>query len=137
MKVRELKEELKACIKSKIGPTTDMYGARGRAIAPMLHRVVDNIESKYSKEIKQAETILELGATDSKGDIDINLLGEVIDGFLEKDIKFGGLGCECTLNKTSLRVVLPDNMFVNAIVGNKNVLVFTPEDIVDLINKLK
>ena len=137
MKIPKFKEEVITLLKEKIVSATSLYGMKGKAIAPLLTRAVDNLEEMYGEKIKKVEDFMRLCATDKEGNIDINLLGEVLDSTLADDIPFTFMGCDCTLNKNALKITLPDNVIVSAIVGKKNTLVFTPDDIEELVTKLK
>lgn len=137
MKVAEFKGVIRETLKTKIGEITSLYGPRGIALAPMLERTVENLERRYSKEINDALNLMEIAITDEKGDIDIDMLGKCIDGYLKEDIPFSFMGVEGVINSQSLRVELPSNAFTRAIIGEKNVLVFTPEDLKEITELIK
>ena len=100
---------------------------------------LNNVLNRYDQQMNQYIDYLFMFVADEKGVIDSDVMVDTVAGmFREIDpvqqYRFGMV--DVTVGKGELGIHLPDNMFLNMLVGNRGVIKFTAEDILDFKNLL-
>lgn len=98
-----------------------------------------NMLNRYDQQMNQYIDKFFLFAASDKGVIDSDVMVDTVAGiFNEIDpVQQYHLGLvDLTVGKGELGIHLPDNMFLNMLVGSKGVIKFTTDDILDFKNLL-
>lgn len=98
-----------------------------------------NMLNRYDQQMNQYLDQLFLFVADERGVIDSDVMVDTIAGiFSEIDpIQQYNLGfVDVTIGKGELGIHLPDNMFLNMLVGQRGAIKFTTNDILDFKNLL-
>jgi hypothetical protein len=100
---------------------------------------VNNLMNRYDQHMNEYIDKFFMFVADEKGEIDSDVMVDTVVGiFKEIDpIQQYHLGMvDVTVGKGELGIHLPDNMFLNMLVGSKGVIKFTADDILDFKNLL-
>lgn len=112
----------------------------GKAMAKQfLKNGLHNTLRRYDEQMNRYLDQFFLFVADDKGTIDSDAMVDTVAGiFSEIDpVQQYHLGLvDVTVGKGELGIHLPDNMFLNMLVGNKGVVKFTADDILDFKNLL-
>lgn len=100
-----------------------------------LHNMMNRMDGKMNEYIDY----FFLFTADEKGVIDSDVMIDTVAGMFKEispaqEYRFGMVNV--TVGGGELAVHLPDNMFLNLLVGNRGVIRFTTEDILDFKNLL-
>ncbi len=98
---------------------------------------LNNVMNRYDQQMNQYIDYLFMFVANEKGVVDSDVMVDTMAGmFREIDpvqqYRFGMV--DVTVGKGELGIHLPDNMFLNMLVGNRGVIKFTAEDILDFKN---
>ena len=98
-----------------------------------------NVLNRYDQQMNSYIDYLFMFVADEKGVIDSDVMVDTMAGMFKEidpvqQYHFGMV--DVTVGKGELGIHLPDNMFLNMLVGNRGVIKFTAEDILDFKNLL-
>lgn len=142
MKTEDLtkfKGELKTAIQQWGEAKIDELFPGKAAAKTFIKNGLNNALNRYDAQMNQYIDYLFMFVADEKGVIDSDVMVDTMAGmFREIDpvqqYRFGMV--DVTVGKGELGIHLPDNMFLNMLVGNRGVIKFTAEDILDFKNLL-
>lgn len=100
---------------------------------------INNLMNRYDQHMNEYIDKFFMFVANEKGEIDSDVMVDTVVGiFKEIDpIQQYHLGMvDVTVGKGELGIHLPDNMFLNMLVGSKGVIKFTADDILDFKNLL-
>jgi len=100
---------------------------------------VNNLMNRYDQHMNEYIDKFFMFVANEKGEIDSDVMVDTVVGiFKEIDpVQQYHLGMvDVTVGKGELGIHLPDNMFLNMLVGSKGVIKFTADDILDFKNLL-
>ena len=100
---------------------------------------INNLMNRYDQHMNEYIDKFFMFVANEKGEIDSDVMVDTVVGiFKEIDpVQQYHLGMmDVTVGKGELGIHLPDNMFLNMLVGSKGVIKFTADDILDFKNLL-
>lgn len=100
---------------------------------------INNLMNRYDQHMNEYIDKFFMFVSNEKGEIDSDVMVDTVVGiFKEIDpVQQYHLGMvDVTVGKGELGIHLPDNMFLNMLVGSKGVIKFTADDILDFKNLL-
>jgi len=131
----EIKSAMQAWGESKID---EMFPGKAAA-KQFMKNGLNNVMNRYDEVMNRYIDQFFIFVADEKGVIDSDVMVDTVAGiFSEIDpVQQYHLGLvDVTIGKGELGIHLPDNMFLNMLVGSKSVIKFTADDILDFKNLL-
>lgn len=135
----KLKGEIKTAIQQWGEQKIDELFPGKAAAKTFMKNGLSNMMTKMDGKMNEYIDYFFLFAADNKGCIDRDVMIDTVAGMFKEisptqEYRFGMINI--TVGQGELALHLPDNMFLNLLVGNRGVIKFTTEDILDFKNLL-
>lgn len=100
---------------------------------------LNNMMNRFDQQMNQYIDNFMIFVANDNGVVDTDVMVDTVAGIFKEidpvqQYHFGMV--DVTIGKGELGIHLPDNMFLNMLVGNKSVIKFTSDDILDFKNLL-
>lgn len=129
----ELKTALQEWGETKIDELFPGKAAAKQFMKNGLHNILNRYDAQMNQRLEQFFVFV----ANDKGVIDSDVMVDTVAGIFKEinPAQQYNLGLvEMTVGDGKLCIHLPDNMFLNMLVGNKNTVTFTTDDILDFKN---
>lgn len=100
---------------------------------------LNNLMARHDQKLNEYIDYFFMFVADEKGTIDSDVMVDTVAGMfreIEPEQQYSLGLVDITIGKGELGVHLPDNMFLNMLVGKRGVVKFTADDILDFKNLL-
>lgn len=112
----------------------------GKAAAKIfMKNGLNNLMARHDQKLNEYIDYFFMFVADEKGTIDSDVMVDTVAGMfreIEPEQQYSLGLVDITIGKGELGVHLPDNMFLNMLVGKRGVVKFTADDILDFKNLL-
>lgn len=137
--LNKFKGEIKTAMQDWAEAKIDELFPGKAAAKQFMKNGLNNLMNRYDQQMNGYIDNFFMFVSNEKGEIDSDVMVDTIAGiFKEIDpVQQYHLGMvDLTIGKGELGIHLPDNMFLNMLVGSKGVIKFTTDDILDFKNLL-
>lgn len=131
----EIKTAMQAWGESKID---ELFPGKAAA-KTFMKNGLNNLMNRHDQKLNEYIDYFFMFVADEKGTVDSDVMVDTVAGMFreidpEQQYSLGLV--DITIGKGELGVHLPDNMFLNMLVGKRGVIKFTADDILDFKNLL-
>ena len=140
MKAEDLtrfKGEIKTAVQKWGEAKIDEHFPGKAAAKTFMKNGLNNVMNRYYQQMNQYIDYLFMFVADEKGVVDSDVMVDTMASMfreIDPDQQYHFGMFDVTVGKGGLDIHLPDNMFLNMLVGNRGVIKFTAEDILDFKN---